>query len=132
MLESWVKYELIVSRFQSFLRAKPKLQNNGVMKPMKRLKKLMRFVLSINRDFFIFACYTGLAYSDVKALTKNQVQIGVDGNKWIYTRRSKTNTAVRIAILREAQEILDHYEYHPKIDGTDKLLPVYSNQKINY
>lgn len=57
--------------------------------------------------------------------------IGVDGNKWIYTRRSKTNTAVRIPILKEAQEILDHYKNHPKIDGTDKLLPVYSNQKIN-
>ncbi len=28
--------------------------------------------LRLNRDIFIFACYTGLAYADVKALSKNQ------------------------------------------------------------
>ncbi|SHF55494.1 Site-specific recombinase XerD [Salegentibacter echinorum] len=88
-------------------------------------------VLTINRDIFVFACYTGLAYADAKALNNNHLQIGIDGNKWIYTRRSKTNTAVRIPILKEAQKILDQYRNHPKIDGTENLLPVYSNQKTN-
>ncbi len=88
-------------------------------------------VLAINRDIFVFACYTGLAYTDAKALNKNNLQIGVDGNKWIYTRRSKTNTAVRIPLLKEAERILQKYRTHPKIDGTEKLLPVYSNQKTN-
>ena len=59
------------------------------------------------------------------------MQIGVDGNKWIYTRRSKTNTAVRVPLLAEAERILKRYKTHPKIDGTEKLLPVYSNQKTN-
>ena len=88
-------------------------------------------VLTINRDIFVFACYTGLAYADAKALNKNNLQIGVDGNKWIYTRRSKTNTAVRVPLLAEAERILKRYKTHPKIDGTEKLLPVYSNQKTN-
>lgn len=88
-------------------------------------------VLNINRDIFVFACYTGLAYADVKALNKNHVQLGMDGKKWIYTRRSKTNTAVRVPLLEEAERILDCYNEHPKIDGTEKLLPVYSNQKTN-
>ncbi len=88
-------------------------------------------VLTINRDIFVFACYTGLAYGDVKVLNKNHLQIGVDGKKWIYMRRSKTNTAVRIPLLEEAERILDCYNDHPKIDGTEKLLPVYSNQKTN-
>lgn len=88
-------------------------------------------VLNINRDIFVFACYTGLAYSDVKALKKSHLQIGIDGNKWIYTRRSKTNTAVRIPILKEAQQILDDYSKYIGIEGTEKLLPVYSNQKTN-
>ncbi len=92
---------------------------------------LEKHVLNINRDIFIFSCYTGLAYADVKNLKKNHVQIGIDGDKWIYTRRIKTNTAVRIPILKEAQEILDRYKEHPRIDGTEKLLPVYSNQKTN-
>jgi site-specific recombinase XerD len=88
-------------------------------------------VLKINRDIFVFACYTGLAYSDVKALSKNHLQVGVDGKKWIYMRRSKTNTAVRIPLLEEAAHILDCYKDHPRIDGTENLLPVYSNQKTN-
>jgi site-specific recombinase XerD len=88
-------------------------------------------VQSINRDIFVFACYTGLAYADVKALNKNHLQVGVDGKKWIYMRRSKTNTAVRIPLLEEAERILDCYNNHPRIDGTEKLLPVYSNQKTN-
>ncbi|MGW1455703.1 site-specific integrase [Salegentibacter agarivorans] len=92
---------------------------------------LEKTVLSINRDIFIFSCYTGLTYADVKGLKNHHLQIGIDGKNWIYTRRSKTNTAVRIPILKEAQEILDRYKGHPKIDGTEKLLPVYSNQKTN-
>lgn len=87
--------------------------------------------LSINRDIFVFSCYTGLPYGDVKVLNKNHLQVGVDGKKWIYMRRSKTNTAVRIPLLEEAERILDCYKDHPRIDGTDNLLPVYSNQKTN-
>ncbi|WP_373297277.1 site-specific integrase [Salinimicrobium marinum] len=88
-------------------------------------------VLNINRDIFVFACYTGLPYADARALSTNHLQIGKDGKKWIYTRRSKTNTAVRIPLLEEAERILDSFKDHPKIDGTEKLLPVYSNQKTN-
>ena len=94
-------------------------------------EEFAKSVLNINRDIFIFACYTGLAYADVKALNKNHLQLGIDGRKWIYTRRSKTNTAVRIPLLEEAERILDSYNHHPKITGADKLLPVYSNQKTN-
>ena len=88
-------------------------------------------VLNTNRDIFVFACYTGLAYADVKALRKEHLQVGIDDKKWIYTRRSKTNTAVRIPLLKEAEQILNNYQDHPRINGTGKLLPVYSNQKTN-
>jgi len=118
------KFKLRFDQVDMVYLNKPELEKikNGILeKP----------VLFINRDIFIFSCYTGLAYADVKALKNNHLQIGIDGKKWIYTRRSKTNTAVRIPVLKEAQEILDRYKGHPKIDGTDKLLPVYSNQKTN-
>ena len=104
--------------------------NNTELEKIKS-EILEKTVLSINRDIFIFSCYTGLKYADVKALKNYHLQIGIDGKNWIYTRRSKTNTAVRIPILKEAQEVLDRYKGHPKIDGTEKLLPVYSNQKTN-
>jgi site-specific recombinase XerD len=42
------------------------------------------------RDIFIFSCYTGLAYIDVKQLTLNNISLGIDGEKWIFTSRQKT------------------------------------------
>jgi hypothetical protein len=35
------------------------------------------------KDIFLFSCFTGLAYMDVKKLTKNNVTNGIDGEKWI-------------------------------------------------
>ena len=92
---------------------------------------LKNSTLRLNRDIFVFSCYTGLAYADVKALKKDNLQVGVDGKKWIYTKRSKTNTPVRIPLLEEAEKILDRYKDHPKVVRNEILLPVYSNQKTN-
>ncbi len=97
-----------------------------------KTQQLENPTLRLNRDIFVFACYTGLAYADVKALAKNHLQFGIDGKKWIYTRRSKTNTSVRIPLLVEAEKILDRYKDHPKAEQHNKLLPVYSNQKTNH
>jgi len=97
-----------------------------------KTQQLENPALRLNRDIFVFACYTGLAYADVKALTKNHLQFGIDGKKWIYTRRSKTNTSVRIPLLVEAEKILDRYKDHPKAEQNNRLLPVYSNQKTNH
>ena len=44
------------------------------------------------KDIFLFSCYTGLAYADVKKLDNSQVSIGIDGEKWIFTNRQKTDT----------------------------------------
>src|SRR5690606_33613436 len=40
--------------------------------------------LSLVRDIFLFSCFTGLAYIDVKNLTKSHISIGIDGEKWIF------------------------------------------------
>lgn len=37
--------------------------------------------LDLVKDIFIFCCYTGLAYADVKKLSRNDLVIGIDGNK---------------------------------------------------
>jgi hypothetical protein len=37
------------------------------------------------RDIFIFCCYTGLAYADVKKLTREKITTGIDSEKWIWT-----------------------------------------------
>ena len=80
-------------------------------------------------DIFVFACYTGLSYIDVKNLTKDNIVRGIDGSNWIYTSRQKTDQPVKIPILDTAQYIIEKYKEEMKSE--EHLLPVYSNQKIN-
>jgi len=83
------------------------------------------------RDIFVFSCYTGLAYADVLSLTKNQITIGIDGEKWIYTHRTKTKTRSNVPLLPKALEIMEKYKNHPECIYAGRLLPVRSNQKMN-
>ena len=87
--------------------------------------------LSLVRDIFLFSCFTGLAYIDVKNLTKSHINIGIDGEKWIFTHRQKTETASKIPILPLTQMIINKYEDHPECNNQNKLLPILSNQKMN-
>ena len=87
--------------------------------------------LSLVRDIFIFCCFTGLAYADVKKLKRNEIQIGIDGGKWIFTKRQKTDAPSRIPLLPTTIALLDKYKSHPQCLKGDNLLPVLSNQKMN-
>jgi len=87
--------------------------------------------LALVRDIFIFSCFTGLAYVDVKNLTTSHINIGIDGERWIYTHRQKTESASKIPILPVTQMIIDKYADHPQSVNQDKLLPILSNQKMN-
>ncbi|WP_367769022.1 site-specific integrase [Flavobacterium sp. WC2421] len=87
--------------------------------------------LSLVRDIFLFSCFTGLAYIDVKNLTKSHISIEIDGEKWIFTHRQKTETASKIPILLVTQMIIDKYADHPKSNNEDRLLPILTNQKMN-
>lgn len=86
--------------------------------------------LNLVRDIFIFSCYTGLAYVDVDNLTKNHIVKGIDGQLWIHTYRQKTSTPTKIPLLDIPLEIINKYQDHPLCKG-GKLLPVFSNQKMN-
>ena len=89
-------------------------------------KKLQRA-----KDIFLFSCYTGLAYIDMKSLTDYHVLKGIDGNTWIHTKRTKTNGSLKIPLLPKAKEILDNYREQEFLGYEGKLFPVYSNQKMN-
>jgi len=82
------------------------------------------------RDIFVFCCFTGLAYADVKKLNKDDINLGIDGEKWINTARTKTKTRANIPILGTAQIILDKYADSPYLTN-GRLLPVLTNQKMN-
>lgn len=101
---------------------------------MNEIEKLINFqsdrvALEKTRDVFVFACYTGLSWIDVRNLSCDNIVEGIDGYKWIYTAREKTDVTVKIPILPKAQEILDRYT--KQMLHTGLMLPVYSNQKTN-
>ncbi len=87
--------------------------------------------LTLVKDIFIFSCYTGLAYIDVKGLKKDHIAIGIDGEKWIFKNRQKTDTKSKIPVLPIAQEIIQKYENHPRCLNEDTILPILTNQKMN-
>jgi site-specific recombinase XerD len=83
------------------------------------------------RDIFLFCCYTGLAYADVKKLNASHIGIGIDGRKWIFTQRTKTDSETRVPLLAPALALLDKYRDHPECVSRGRLMPVLSNQKMN-
>jgi len=94
-------------------------------------KKISSERLQLVRDIFIFSCYTGLAYIDVKGLRKDHIGIGIDGEKWIFKNRQKTETKSKIPILPIAEEIIEKYSNHPKCLHENSILPILTNQKMN-
>jgi len=83
------------------------------------------------RDVFIFQIYTGLSYIDMAELTEDNIEIGIDGKRWIVINRKKTGIRSSIPILPRAQEILDKYKIDPLCISEHKILPVYCNQRMN-
>ena len=84
--------------------------------------------LEVIRDLFLFSCYTGLAYIDLKHLSADMLRRWPDGNLWIDTKRQKTDVPVHVRLLDIPLRLIEKY------DGTAKgglLFPVPSNQKVN-
>jgi len=83
------------------------------------------------RDVFIFCCHTGLAFSDIKELTGDNIQLGIDKNRWIIKKRKKTNVVSKIPLLDTPARIIEKYKDYPRSANVSTLLPVPSNQKMN-
>jgi len=84
--------------------------------------------LELVRDIFIFSCFTGLAYIDVKNLTEKNIRTSFDGNLWIMTKRQKTKVESNILLLDVPKMILEKYKGK---STNNQLLPILSNQKMN-
>lgn len=73
------------------------------------------------RDLFIFCTFTGLSWTDMANLTKENIQISFDGHLWIKTNRQKTGTETNLRLLDVAKHIIEKYE---GMAENGKLLPV--------
>ena len=83
------------------------------------------------RDIFLFCCYTGLAYADVKKLSPDHIVLGMDRKHWIKIDRTKTDTRSSIRLLPAAKTLMEKYETHPVCQREHRLFPVLSIQKMN-
>lgn len=129
MRYSWLKtnpfaqYQLKFEEFDSAFLNEDELES-------LKCHEIKKGTLDLVRDLFIFSCYTGLSYIEVKNLRRKSIIRGLDGEDWINVRRKKTNTPVKLPLLDESKRILEKYAHFPKQES-DVLLPVISNQKVN-
>ena len=96
----------------------------------EELRKIINFDTPLPRlerakDMFLFGCFTGLSYIDIKTLTPEHFEKDNAGRIWIKKRRVKTGVLSRIPLLPIAKLILDKYK------GGDKLLPIQDPADIN-
>jgi integrase len=96
----------------------------------EELRKIINFNsplprLERTRDMFLFACYTGLSYIDVKTLKAEHLERDGQGRMWIKKKRVKTGVLSRIPLLPSAKILLDKYS------GGENLMPIYSDKDIN-
>lgn len=84
-----------------------------------------RKAINRTRDIFVFACYTGLRFSDVIALRWSNVSGDI-----LDVISKKTNHRQRFALATEALRILAKYPKSPDEDDP-RIFPTISNQKYN-
>jgi len=102
------------------------LTQENVEKILKKEFVIKR--LELVRDIFIFSCFTGLSYIDVKNLTNKEIRTSFDNNLWIMTKRQKTKVDSNILLLEVPKMIIEKYRER---SINDHVLPILSNQKMN-
>jgi integrase len=94
--------------FAGFKMTKREVEREFLTEPeLSRIndKKFTKRGISQVRDIFLFCCYTGLAYADVEKLQRDEITVGIDREKWIWTNRKKTGTSTRIPLLPHSCQI---------------------------
>ena len=96
----------------------------------EELRKIINFDTPIPRferarDMFLFGCFTGLSYIDIKTLLPEHIERDNEGRIWIKKRRVKTGVLSRIPLLPMAKMILDKYK------GGERMLPIQDPADIN-
>lgn len=117
--------------FELFSLKLKRIQNDVVFLTQEELHKLMDYevpktkaYLQKVKDVFVFCCYTGIRYSDVKNLKREDVK-----QDCIEITTIKTSDKLKIELNKNSKAILEKYKKAHLDDG--QALPVISNQKMN-
>jgi site-specific recombinase XerD len=84
--------------------------------------------LALTRDMFLFSCFTGLSYTDIRNLTGSNLVKAPDGVVWIRTSRQKTGVPCNIPLLDIPVRIIEKYR---GVATGGKLLPIAGNTVVN-
>lgn len=69
--------------------------------------------LPLTRDLFVFCCFTGLSFVDLRKLTTEEI-VEFNGSRWIVSRRKKTNVPFQAKLLPVALEIIERHGVEEK------------------
>ncbi|MCM1142181.1 MAG: site-specific integrase [Muribaculum sp.] len=83
------------------------------------------------RDAFVFCCFTGLAFTDIKSLKSSDISTDSEGKMWIRKPRNKTGEMSVIPMLEIPVKLMLKYAGHPAVKTTGQVIPVISNQRMN-
>ena len=80
----------------------------------EELQRIIRIELRYKRqramrDMFLFMCFTGLSYADLKAITYDNIHTDSDGGTWLMGNRIKTGVAYVVKLLPIAIELIEKY-----------------------
>ncbi|MDR2854344.1 MAG: site-specific integrase [Prevotellaceae bacterium] len=85
------------------------------------------------KDVFLFACYTGLRFSDISAISKENLK-QKDGGVWLETTMQKTNQPIKIPLylLNNGKpiELLTKYKNPERNYFFDELTNQYTNRAL--
>lgn len=84
--------------------------------------------MQVTRDMFLFQCYTGLRYSDLKNLTRQDFYIE-EGNLYLRKITQKQKTKIDFKLPLRAKMIYEKYSRY--VYANNATFPVISNSKYN-
>lgn len=87
--------------------------------------------MNLVRDAFLFMCYTGLSYSDLKNLSYSQIYQSIGSKRIIKLQRHKTDEYCMVPLMDKAEQLISKYIEHPNKSSIDTVFPTISNQKMN-
>ena len=76
------------------------------------------------KDFFLLSCYTGIRFSDLKALTTANLKEGL-----LCLTMQKTNKPITVPLIDKASVLLGKYQ--AAVHSSGKLLPMHTNRRTN-
>ena len=88
--------------------------------------ELKRKTMQLIRDLYLFCCFTGLAFADLKNMKEEHIQTFFDDSEWIVINRQKTGVRATIKLMHYPKSIMEKYR-GLCADGRIFPVPCYSD-----